>query len=453
MDSITRDLTILQQPSSDGLREAIMKPAALAGFNFEDPAIVDEMVSSLENEAAALPLLQFAAQKLWDQRDRSRKLLTRASYDAMGGVEGALVNHADAVVQSMSPQDRNATRQLFQRLVTPEGTRAVLSLGEIRGLFQRSRHADRILSILTEARLLTIQTLGEEAEEARVEIVHESLINRWQTLRRWLESGHEDAAMLAQLREAARQWDNRGRPTGLLWTGDAVAEARLWRKKSTAVLTPVEDDFLTACLKHDERAARRKRMVVGGAVILMALITLGAIVALLAIRSAEKKAKYQAKVATREANRASRAEADALDKKRRAEKAETLAVKQKKQVEQALAEVKQLRARDLANQEKLKQSYLRVQRALGRAERERRRAQAATRRARRAARQAALSAKAELRARLAAERAQKELERLLEKERERVKRLMALRSKIITKLPPPQNARLRRKPSESGGGG
>ncbi len=429
MEAVTRDLTILQQPSARGLRDAIVKPAQLVGYAFDDETLVDEMVASLENETAALPLLQFAAQKLWENRDKDRKLLTRAAYEAMGGVEGALVRHADAVIAAMSPQDRLATKRLFQRLVTPEGTRAVLSLKEIRGLFHRPADADRILRVLTEARLLVIQTVGGEEEEARVEIVHESLITRWSTLKRWLEESHEDAAMLAQLREAARQWDARGRPNGLLWTGDAVAEARIWRKRSQAVLTPLEEDFLNAAFRLDERAARRRRMLVGGAIIIMAMVTIGAIIALLAIRKAEREAKRQA-LAARKAEEKVRKQMKLVALERdRAQRAKELA-------DRRLKEVQEARQREMKAQKDLEESYERLRIALERARRAQRKAMAASRRARRANWRYKRAAEAERRARLEAERAQREVERLLAQERLRVKRLLALRSRVIQKLPP-----------------
>ena len=40
-------------------------------------------------EAAALPLLQSAAQQLWEHRDEKQRVLTRAAYQELGGVAGA----------------------------------------------------------------------------------------------------------------------------------------------------------------------------------------------------------------------------------------------------------------------------------------------------------------------------------------------------------------------------
>ena len=150
----------------------ILLVSSMAGFAFESDETVDEMINSLATETAALPLLQFAAQKLWEGRDTKEKLLSRKSYDEMGGVEGALVRHADAVVENLSTADRKHARTLFQRLVTPEGTRAILSRGELSSLFDDKKVAERLLRVLTEARLLVVQKTSDDEEDSRVEIVH-----------------------------------------------------------------------------------------------------------------------------------------------------------------------------------------------------------------------------------------------------------------------------------------
>jgi hypothetical protein len=435
MGAITRELTILQQPTLDGLRDALVRPAAQAGYSFEDEETVDQMVQSLVSEPAALPLLQFAAQKLWEARDQKRKLLTRGAYHQMGGVEGALVRHADSVVQAMSTSDRAAARYLFQRLVTPEGTRAVLSREEIRGLFDEQGVADRLLRTLTEARLLTVQTVSEDEADARIEIVHESLIGRWQTLRRWLEEGHEDATMLAQLREASRQWKNRDRPTGLLWTGEAADEAKRWRRRSQAKITPDEEAFLTATFRFAERAQRRRRLLVTAAVVVMALVTLGAVISMVMIQKAERHAKEQAKRAVAEAKRASAEakRASAAETKvrkqmvklaaetKRAKKAEALAGKRLWEVLESRGQVKRA-------QSDLEKSYDELKKALKEATKERQRAEKAEKKARRAYVAAREAAAAERRSR-------KIIERMLAQARRENRRLKRMRVKMIQKLP------------------
>ena len=79
----------------------------------------------------ALPLLQFAATRLWDARDRTKRKLTIAAYNQMGGVGGAFARHADEVAAAVPPQSQKLLRAIVTRLVTAEGTRAVVDHKEL----------------------------------------------------------------------------------------------------------------------------------------------------------------------------------------------------------------------------------------------------------------------------------------------------------------------------------
>ncbi len=135
-------------------------------------------------------------------------------YRALGGIAGALASHADRVVEKMTPEGRALCRVLFLQLVTAERTRAIREIDELRQIANNSPEFESVLSEMVESRLLVVQT-GGGSGGATVEIVHESLIEAWLTLRRWLEESHEDSMFLEQLRAAARQWETqaaRSRP-------------------------------------------------------------------------------------------------------------------------------------------------------------------------------------------------------------------------------------------------
>lgn len=434
MEAVTKDVTILQSPGPAGLHEAIIRPASLMGYSFEDPHMVEEMVSSLRDEPAALPLLQFTASKLWENRDKSRKILSRRVYEEMGGVGGALARHADNVLSGMTTADQQSCKRLFQRLVTSDGTRAVITVSEISSIMGPEAAA-RVLRTLAAARLLTISTIGEHSEDAQVEIVHESLIARWQTLKRWLEEDNENAAMLQALRDVTKQWELRGKPSGLLWTGDTLEEARLWLKKYQGGLTHLEKEYLDSAFRMADRSKRIKKALIITAITVMALVTIGAIAALFAIRGAEKTARTAAKNAKMEAKRASEAEQEVKKKMvllaeetDKAKRAENLA-------SQRLKEVVAARDQEKLAQKKLQESNSKLLAALRNAEEATKQAEAATRRARRAAYLVQLSAASERKARIEVEKANKQVQEMLMKERETVRKLQALRSKIIQKLP------------------
>src|SRR5262249_20896897 len=158
------------------------------------PALVDRMVEALAATPGALPLLQFTAARLWEQRDRDRRLLTEASYEQLGGVAGALATHADTVLAGMSAAQQALTRTVLECLVTPERTRAVVSLAELHALHRDPDLVDGIVQHLIAMRLVVTERGPADADHT-VELVHESLIDRWPTLVRWLDENQDDTAM------------------------------------------------------------------------------------------------------------------------------------------------------------------------------------------------------------------------------------------------------------------
>ncbi len=344
---ITRALVLLPVMGREQQRQALTRPLSLLGYAFENEAMVEAMLDSLQSTRSPLPLLQFTASKLWEQRDRERKLLTRDSYDQLGGISGALVTHADSVISSMSYREQNVARMVLSALVTEERTRAIVSLGELRSMTRDGDAVERIVQRLAAARLLLIATGhmrrdtrtntrkdtrtgteggpgpngdgggddDDDANDATVELVHESLIERWPTLARWLDENYDDAQFRARLRAASKQWDKQGRTNDLLWRGQAAADAQHWlmrmkgqRKAGGDASDAVTDlgsrdqDYIDAVIRLADGTRRRRRNLVIGVFVFLTAIAI--VVSLLA---------WQARIeAQRAAEQAERAEAESL---------------------------------------------------------------------------------------------------------------------------------------------
>jgi serine/threonine protein kinase len=331
---VTRGLVLLPPMGREGLREALTRPVEAVELRFESAALVDRMVDALETTVGALPLLQFTAARLWELRDVERRLLTEASYEQIAGVAGALASHADAVLAGMSSQQQALARTVFERLVTPERTRALVSMAELRALHRDPDAVDDLIQHLAAMRLVVIES-GAEGADHTVELVHESLIARWPTLARWLDENHEDAVFLAQLRAAAKQWEARGQSADLLWRGETLEEARSWRRRYRGLLPPLHEQFLSAGFALAARNARIKRVAVAGTIVFLSLLVGASAVALVMIRSAEQLASEQAQVARAASTRAEvkAAEARAAEETSRAQ----LDVIRKKEAERVAA--------------------------------------------------------------------------------------------------------------------
>ncbi len=401
LERATRGLMFLRPLDRGGLRAAIEQPLVGTGHRFDD-GVVDDMLDALDGAAGALPLLQFAAATLWDRRDRERHLLTRQSYSDLGGLAGALASHAEGVVGALPPGRLRLLRTLMLRLVTPEGTRALVEQREAEELGPPD-DVRALIDQLVAGRLLAAERHGDDAT---IELVHESLITSWPTLRRWRDESGEDAAFLDQVRSAAKQWDQRGRPPGLLWSGDALDEIRTFRRRASAPLAAKEDAFLDAAVEVGERATRRRRRLVGGAFIALAAVAAAAAIALVLIRGAEQRAQDQRSAAVTAAERAKLAESESrrrLDAYEEAERQRVAADEQRRVAEAEAAKATDDAARASAAQaaaqdslaaaqgevaqskEQLEATNQRLKTALAEATAARTRAEEATRRAEKAA--------------------------------------------------------------------
>jgi hypothetical protein len=282
---LSRGMFFLTAPDQDNLRETLVRPAELAGYAFESPQIVEDMLQ-VATSRGALPLLSFAAMRLWDARDRKRKLLTVSAYEQMGGVGGAFARHADQVASAVPPQSQPLLRAIMTRLVTPEGTRAVVDHRELVSLAGDRRELERILDQLVQARLIQLHT--DPAQGATVEIVHEMLITEWPTLVRWLEDGKAVRAFQHELRQAAKQWHARGKPGDLVWRGATAQEALASVRRHVLELSESEREFVAAI--------RRRRVMsyvwlATAAAVVIAGVTLAFVRITLAQHEAKEKAQ------------------------------------------------------------------------------------------------------------------------------------------------------------------
>ncbi len=333
LTELSRGLFFLSAPDFDSLRETIVRPAELAGYTFESVDIVDDMLQ-MATSRGALPLLQFAATRLWDGRDRTRRMLTVATYNSMGGVGGAFARHADEVAAAVPLHQQALLRAVMSRLVTPEGTRAVIDHNELLSLSVDAADVQAIIDKLVTARLIQLHT--DPAQGATVEIVHEVLITEWPTLARWLEDSHALRGFMHELQTTARQWAARGRPADLVWRGATAQEALSLTSRHVLDLAATERDFLAAVKNETARGRRRKVAAFTAIFIVLGAVIAGGAVAVIRISQAEKVATEKARLAddrakdaqdalervTKAQNEKAAAESTAAERARDAEEAE-----------------------------------------------------------------------------------------------------------------------------------
>lgn len=247
-EDLVRATHLLRSLSSEAMRQAIVGPARLKGVRFESDALINELLDSSAD--GGLPLLQFALSELWDARDTARQMIPASGLRAIGGVTGALSRHADTVVESLRPAQRDTARRILSRLVTADDTRSRRREDELLSDAPSERGT---LDALVRGRLLVARE-GESGSE--YEVAHEALIKAWPLLRSWLSTEGERRVALQRLEQAVREWHRLEHAKDTLW-----GEKQLREFAATAVVEGTLGERERQFLADSRNAlVRRKRL-------------------------------------------------------------------------------------------------------------------------------------------------------------------------------------------------
>jgi WD40 repeat protein len=235
------------------LQQAIALPANKQGVRLEE-GLAERILKAVVNSPGNLPLLEFTLTQLW--AEQQNRQMTHATYEAIGGVEKSLANHAEAEFAKLKPKEQEQAQQIFVQLVRPgEGTE------DTRRLATRNEVGDNwdLVKRLADARLVVTglnDTAGKKQET--VEIVHETLIREWGQLHRWMESDRSFRTWQELLRSRMRQWENAGQDEGPLLRGVPLGEAENWLQQRRDELSQAEQDFIKQSLALRDRDRQQK---------------------------------------------------------------------------------------------------------------------------------------------------------------------------------------------------
>jgi WD40 repeat protein/DNA-binding SARP family transcriptional activator len=258
--------------SRDELQRAIERPAQRVGLSVE-PELVDALLTDVEGQPGALPLLSTALLELWRQRDRRR--LRLAAYARSGGVQGAVARLAEDAFVRLDPLQQAVARTLLLRLADEEESGAIvrrrIGLAELEA--EGDTEVAGVVAGLTDRRLLTVS-------DGAVEVAHEALLREWPRLRAWLDEDVQGRRLHRQLSDAARAWDADARDPDGLYRGARLASALDWAAEHEPELNATERAFLDDSRSASGRAQRRLRVVLAGVAALLVLAVIAGAVAL-----------------------------------------------------------------------------------------------------------------------------------------------------------------------------
>jgi DNA-binding SARP family transcriptional activator/basic membrane lipoprotein Med (substrate-binding protein (PBP1-ABC) superfamily) len=266
------------------IEHAVVEPAGAAGVKVE-PALLAQLVADMGNEPGALPLLQFT---LFELFERTSNVLTLGDYQSLGGINGALIGGADAVLDELDAEGKELTEQLMMRMVQkgrvlstsrPVPLRDLLDLGIDRIALQG------VLEALGARRLITFDR--DPSGAAVVEMAHEYLISEWPQLESWIAEHSDDLDRLYALDIVAAEWIESDKSEDYLLRGERLDQFEAWATSTSLMRTSTETQFIDASVEMRRRegearldqtakeetlqkSARRRLWYFGGAVAALA---------------------------------------------------------------------------------------------------------------------------------------------------------------------------------------
>ncbi len=190
------------------LQEAIAAPAEVGQYELGE-GLLPAILRDVRDEKNVLPLLEFALTQLWENREKRR--FTFAVYDELGGVMGALNQHANSVFDALKPQEQEWAKRICLMLVRTgvgeRDTRQRRTKGELTQLAKDGDLQDFQVALdqLVAGRLLVTGKDGDG--EAWVDMAHEALMEKWLYFAKWREEKRDVLRLVNRIRDAFDECD------------------------------------------------------------------------------------------------------------------------------------------------------------------------------------------------------------------------------------------------------
>ncbi|MBE9215088.1 CHAT domain-containing protein [Plectonema cf. radiosum LEGE 06105] len=274
-DALQQGIYNLAPMNREELRCAIEKPAQKMKVVLEE-GLAETLIKDLGNERGRLPLLEFTLTQLW--QNPRRWFLTHQAYQEIGGLEKALANYADTVLEKLSTNQQKRAEQIFIQLVCPgegtEDTRRVATRKEV------GEANWNLVKLLADRRLVV--TGWDNAEKIEtVEILHEALIREWETFRQWIQDNREFRIWQERLKPNVREWQDHKYDSGRLLQETPLSVALKWYSDRIDELTPQEKQFIAASAEKQNQQERvkkrRNQLTIFGLTVGLAIVSFFAI--------------------------------------------------------------------------------------------------------------------------------------------------------------------------------
>jgi len=252
----------LAPPTGAEIDLIITRPAEAAGIAFEKDARSGVSLAAVIREAAArdpasLPLLSFLLDELYrrDVEGGERRLLTYATYNELGQLEGAIARRAERLVQELSPRRAAALPGLLLSLVEVGDASAAATSRVVRETSLTDPEQRFLAQMLVDARL----AVADDSGQGRTfRLAHEALLSHWPRLRELIAEHRDFLVVRRHLQTEAAAWTQHGHEDDMLLpAGRRLAEAEDVLFRHGADLDPEMVAYVEASSAAEQDRQRR----------------------------------------------------------------------------------------------------------------------------------------------------------------------------------------------------
>jgi len=218
-ETINEGQYLIPRLTREQLRNSIEAPAKVFGASVA-PALVTRLLNDIGDDQDQLPVLQHALMRTWDvwkERLEPEVEINLIHYETAGKMTEALSKHADEAFGELGfessteiSEKQKIAEKLFKCLTEtdPENrvTRRVVTVRELCEI--TSAKCEDIISVIEtfrrEGRTFLMPPPNDALDETSlIDISHESLIRKWEKLKKWVAEEAESAQTYRRLAEDA----------------------------------------------------------------------------------------------------------------------------------------------------------------------------------------------------------------------------------------------------------
>lgn len=299
-EHLNKSKYLLPQMSQQDLKEAILEPLRVSGASVEN-GFEDYLLKELKDVEPQLPLLQNALKQTWNQwkrHGRADQPISLEDYRAAGSIRGGLSRDLENIYQSMEFYQKEICERIFKTIAFKTGRQEAYSrrttLGSIARIAKCS--IDRVLEVVdifdkAGHPFLSNKLSETMTSETKIELPHESLINVWDRLLRWVDEEDESIRMYLKISRASASYQQ---DKGALLVADELQQAIDWKReqkptpawgiqfdpayeRAMVFLNTSEEEYLWS-EKRKIILQRRKRILnrsfIAGGIVIVAAVTL-----------------------------------------------------------------------------------------------------------------------------------------------------------------------------------